>query len=76
VEGALVLVQPGDGRDIVVAQGETDSEGRVLLDLPPGSYVVFGAAVEGLMGAPAPVAVVVEAGGRTLVELQYDTGIR
>jgi len=76
VEGALVLVQPGDGRDIVVAQGETDTEGRVLLDVPPGSYVVLGAAVEGLMGTPQPVPVVVEAGGRTLVELSYDTGIR
>ena len=77
VEGALVLVQPGDGRDIVVAQGETDAEGRVLLDVPPGSYVVLGAAVEGLMGgAPQPVPVVVEAGGRTVVDLSYDTGIR
>ncbi len=76
VEGALVLVQPGDGRDIVVAQGETDAEGRVMLDLPPGSYLVFGAAVEGLMGTPQPVTAVVEARARTLVGLEYDTGIR
>ena len=76
VEGALILVQPADGRDIVVAQGETDAEGRVLLDLPPGRYLVFGAAVEGLMGTPEPVAVAVEAQGRTLVGLAYDTGIR
>ena len=76
VEGALILVQPGDGRDIVVAQGETDTEGRVVLNLPPGSYVVFGGAVDGLMGAPEPVTVAVEAGARTLVALEYDTGIR
>jgi len=76
VEGALVVVQPADGRDIVVAQGETDAEGRVLLDVPPGSYLVFGAAVEGLMAPPEPATVGVEAGGRTLVALEYDTGIR
>ena len=76
VEGALIVVQPADGRDIVVAQGETDAEGRVVLELPPGSYLVIGAAVEGLMGTPAPVTAGVEPGGRTLVGLEYDTGIR
>jgi len=76
VEGALIVVQPADGRDIVVAQGETDAEGRVLIELPPGSYLVIGTAVEGLMGTPAPVTAGVEAGGRTLVGLEYDTGIR
>jgi len=76
VEGALILVQPADGRDIVVAQGETDSEGRVLLDVPPGNYVVIGAPVEGLMGAPEPIAVTVQANDTTPVALGYDTGIR
>lgn len=76
VEGALILVQPADGRDIVVAQGETDAAGRLVLDVPPGDYLVIGAAVDGLMGVPEPVTVVVEARGMTPVELGYDTGIR
>jgi hypothetical protein len=37
---------------------------------------VEGQPVEGLMGAPAPVAVVVEEGAATAIELEYDTGIR
>ena len=76
VEGALILVQPADGRDIVVAQGETDGDGRVLLDLPGGDYLVFGAAVGGLIGTPEPMPITVEAGETVSVELGYDTGIR
>jgi hypothetical protein len=76
VAGATVLVQPADGRDIVVAQGMTDADGRVRLELPAGDYLVVGAAVEGLMGAPQPVAASVAAGRVTSVELAYDTGIR
>lgn len=76
VQGALILVQPADGRDIVVAQGETDADGRVLLDVPAGDYLVIGAAVEGLMGVPQPIAVTVEADEATPVGLGYDTGIR
>ena len=76
VEAAVILVQPADGRDIVVAQGETDAEGRVVLEVPPGNYLVFGSVVEGVMGVPQPASASVEAGGRTLVALEYDTGIR
>lgn len=76
VPDALVLVQPADGRDIVVAQGTTGADGRLLLEVPPGDYLVIGAAVEGLMGTPEPIAVTVEANGTTPVGLGYDTGIR
>ena len=76
VEGATILVQPADGRDIVVAQGETDADGRLRLDLPPGDYVVIGAAVEGLMGTPDPTPITVDADGTVTIELGYDTGIR
>jgi hypothetical protein len=75
VEGASVLVQPADGRDIVVAQGTTDAAGEVVLEVPPGDYVVLGGAVEGLMGLPEPTPVSVVAGTATIV-LAYDTGIR
>jgi hypothetical protein len=76
VANALVLVQPADGRDIVAAQGSTDANGHVRLELPPGDYLVIGAAVEGLMGTPQPIPVSVTAGRVTSVELAYDTGIR
>lgn len=76
VQGALILVQPADGRDIVIAQGETDAEGRLRLEVPPGDYVVIGAAVEGLMGMPDPTPITVDADGTASVQLGYDTGIR
>jgi len=76
VADALVLVQPADGRDIVVAQGMTDEDGRVRLELPPGDYLVVGAAVDGLMGAPAPVPVTVGESQTVAISLAYDTGIR
>lgn len=76
VADALVLVQPADGRDIVVAQGTTDGDGRVRLEVPPGDYVVIGAAVEGLMGTPAPMPVTVGQDQAVAISLAYDTGIR
>lgn len=76
VEGAVVLVQPADGRDIVIAQGTTDADGRVRLDVPPGDYIVIGAEAEGLMAAPEPVAVSVAVNQTVSVALGYDTGIR
>lgn len=76
VAGARVFVQPGDGRDILVAQGATDADGVFELELPTGDYIVIGGEVEGLMGLPEPVTVAVVAGQTTTVTLTYDTGIR
>ena len=76
VAGALVLVQPADGRDTVVAQGMTDADGRVRLEVPPGDYVVLGAAVEGLMGTPPPTPVSIGQNQESSIVLSYDTGIR
>jgi hypothetical protein len=76
VADALVLVQPADGRDIVVAQGMTDADGRVRLEVPPGDYIVLGAAVEGLMGTPEPASVSVGQDQTVPISLAYDTGIR
>lgn len=76
VEGARILVQPGDGRDIVVGEATTDADGHGSVALPPGEYFVFGLDVEGLMGRPEPVTVSVEPGETVTVDLVYDTGIR
>lgn len=76
VANAPVFVAPGDGRDILVAQGTTDGDGLVRLELPPGAYVISGGEVDGLFGLPEPVRVTLESGARASVELTYDTGIR
>ena len=76
VEGARILVQPGDGRDIVVGEATTDADGHGSIVLAPGDYIVVGVEVEGLMGLPEPPTVSVEAGETATVTLAYDTGIR
>lgn len=76
VVGARVLVQPGDGRDIVVAQGVTDADGLLRLELTPGEYIVVGAEVDGLFGLPEPMPATVAAARTATVTLSYDTGIR
>lgn len=76
VAGARVLVQPGDGRDIVVAEATADAAGHAVIDLPAGDYLVVGAEVEGLMGLPEPALVTVVVGETVRVILAYDTGIR
>jgi hypothetical protein len=76
VDGALILVQPADGRDIVVGQATTDADGHAAIELAAGDYLVFGAEVEGLMGVPDVVPVTVAPGGTITVDLAYDTGIR
>lgn len=76
VAGARIFVSPSDGRDILVGQGTTDDDGRLRLELPPGSYVVAGGEVDGLLGVPEPIQVLVESGAAASVSLVYDTGIR
>lgn len=76
VAAAPIFVQPADGRDIIVAQGTTDADGIVVLEVPPGDYVVAGGEVEGLMGLPQPMMVTVVEGNNELLVLTYDTGIR
>lgn len=73
VEGAVVVVTDQAGEE--VGQATTDAEGRFFILLPAGRYRVTAGDVDGLMGAPAPMEVVVSDGEAT-VELQYDTGIR
>jgi hypothetical protein len=76
VDGARILVQPGDGRDIVAGEATTDADGHATIELAPGEYIVVGIEVEGLMGLPEPATVVVESGESVTVTLAYDTGIR
>jgi hypothetical protein len=76
VEGARIFVQPGDGRDILVAEATTDERGLASIELAAGDYIIAGGEVAGLMGRPDPTTVTVSAGQTVTVSLTYDTGIR
>lgn len=76
VAGARIFVQPGDGRDIIVAQGATGADGTVQLRIQTGDFIVVGGEVEGLMGVPEPMTVTIAAGQTATITLTYDTGVR
>jgi len=75
VVGAVFLVTDPSGAE--VARTVTDREGRFSLDLAPGAYRLVPQAVEGLMGTPAPIELLVQAEGPLAdIHVSYDTGIR
>jgi hypothetical protein len=76
VAGARIFVQPGDGRDILVAEATADEGGMATIEIAPGGYIIVGGEVEGLMGRPDPTTVTVSAGQTVSITLAYDTGIR
>jgi carboxypeptidase family protein len=73
VVGAVVLVRDATGRE--VGRATTDADGRYVVFVEPGSYVVVAQPTGGLMGTPPPQSVTVD-GDITQVDLSYDTGIR
>ena len=76
VRGAPLVVSPGDGTEIVVAQDTSDAGGFATFELAPGTYIVTGAEVAGLFGVPDPAVVEILAGEAASLTLGYDTGIR
>lgn len=76
VEGVRVLLQPADGRDILVGEATTDADGNATIRVQPGDYLVVGGDVAGLMGRPDPTTVTVVAAETVTVSISYDTGIR
>jgi len=73
VAGAVIVIQDASGRE--AARTTTDADGRYLVYVPAGDYVVVGQPVKGLMGTPQPQPVTTGA-GTTVADLSYDTGIR
>jgi hypothetical protein len=73
VPGAVLLLRSADGSELVVT---TDESGLFSVELPAGEYVIEAQQLDGYVAPPQPIAVVVEEGGSTEVELEYDTGIR
>jgi hypothetical protein len=55
----------------------TDSSGTARTgETPVGTYRLLAQPVDGLMGTPAPLRVVINRGTVTHVAVSYDTGIR
>lgn len=75
VADAPIVITLADGSDAVVARGRTDHDGRVFLEVPPGTYLVGGGEVEGLT-TPEPLRLEVNPGGTTETTLQYTSGPR
>jgi hypothetical protein len=77
VEGAVVVIRDPAGRQ--VAEATTAPDGTYLAAVPQGgTYVVEAQPVDGVMGAPGPIEIVVPAGAGAwaVADLGYDTGIR
>jgi hypothetical protein len=75
VGGAVLVFTDANGAG--VARTTSAADGTFAVELAPGAYRVTAEPVDGLMGTPDPMDVVVEA-GQPMTELQvsYDTGIR
>jgi len=71
---ATVIVTDASGKQ--VARVGTAADGRFIVRLVPGSYVVRGERAAGLGRVTAPMQVTVRAGQFTSVTLTFDTGIR
>lgn len=74
VAGAKIVIRDPSGSE--VARAETGSDGAFFVELKPGDYVVEPQPVEGLMGTAGPQSATVREGSATVVQLDYDTGIR
>lgn len=75
VVGAVIIASDPDGTEI--SRATTDADGTYLFGIPmSGTIIVSALPVAGLARPPAPVTIYVVPGGQTLVNLEYDTGIR
>lgn len=74
VAGATIVIRDGSGAQVAAAV--TGADGAFSVALPPGDYVVDPLPVQGLMGTAAQQSVSVAAGSVTVIQLDYDTGIR
>lgn len=74
VAGATVVIRDRSGAQVAAAVAGSD--GAFFVELQPGDYVVEPQPVQGLMGTAAQQSVSVGAGSVTVIQLDYDTGIR
>ncbi len=75
VPRAQILVRDAAGSEVALVTSGAD--GSFSLDLEPGSYRLLPQPVDGLLGTPSAIDLLVSAGDRTAsVAVEYDTGIR
>ena len=74
VAGATIVFRDGSGAQVAAAV--TGADGAFLVELPPGEYVIDAKPVPGLLGTAPQQNVSVAEGSVTIVQLDYDTGIR
>jgi hypothetical protein len=74
VAGATIVIRDGSGAQVAAAISGAD--GAFFVSLSPGDYVVDPRPVQGLLGTAAQQPASVTAGAVTVVQLDYDTGIR
>lgn len=73
-EAGIVIVDDEGSQSMRLTTG---LDGSFTADLAPGEYRLIPQPVEGLLGTPQPVAVIVTAGKVTRIDpIVYDTGIR
>lgn len=74
MEGAEIVATTADGREY---HTESGPDGHFELSVPAGEVTVEFQPVDGLMGIPEPIQVMVTEGDTLdLGEVGYDTGIR
>jgi hypothetical protein len=74
VPDAEIVVRPADGGEIRARSGQ---DGTFRIAVPSGELTITFGGVEGLMAAPEPITVSVEADQLLeLDDIAYDTGIR
>jgi hypothetical protein len=72
---ATVLVRDGKGAE--VTRFHSGADGRFKVDLAPGTYSLVGLAVgSSFLPRPIPTSVTVTSGSYTVVNIEYDSGIR
>jgi hypothetical protein len=74
VPDALIVVTLADGTEITAL---SEQDGRFRISLPPGTFSISFAPVEGIMSPPEPITGSVQESQQLhLYDLSYDTGIR
>ena len=74
VPGATIVIRDASGAQVAAAVSGAD--GAFVAAVPPGNYIIDPRPVPGLMGTAPQQSASVASGSVTVVELEYDTGIR
>ncbi|NEO46735.1 MAG: carboxypeptidase regulatory-like domain-containing protein [Moorea sp. SIO4A3] len=74
VESAVLIVRDSEGQE--VTRVTSDANGQFSVQLQPGRYYLEPMPVQGLLGTPGELEIVVEQMSVAPITIEYDTGIR